>query len=117
MKTDRSGRTFEEYRQLYWDGQKRIDELEERLKFNQENHDALVARWEPHIAELEAQVFDDQKEFMCYASNEKRLKAKLDAVKNVKTFGMEASGSSDGTYHVVQWAKWDDVLAALGEAK
>ena len=32
------------------------------------------------IAELEAQVFDDQKEFMCYASNEKRLKAKLDAV-------------------------------------
>jgi len=45
------------------------------------------------------------------------LEAKLDAVKNVKTFGMEASGSSDGTYHVVQWAKWDDVLAVLGEAK
>ena len=92
MKMDRSGRTLQDYRQLYWDGQKRIDELE-------------------------AQVFDDQKEFMCYASNEKRLKAKLDAVKNVKTFGMEASGSSDGTYHVVQWAKWDDVLAVLGEAK
>ena len=53
MKMDRSGKTLQDYRQLYWDGQKRIDELEERLKFNQENHDALVARWEPHIAELE----------------------------------------------------------------
>ena len=46
-----------------------------------------------------------------------RLEAKLDAVRNVKTFGMESSGSSDGTYRVVQWAKWDDVLEALGEAK
>ena len=35
---------------------KRIAELEERLKFNQENHDALVARWEPHIADMEAKL-------------------------------------------------------------
>ena len=45
------------------------------------------------------------------------LEAKLDAVKNVKTFGMEASGSSDGTYRVVQWVKWDDVLEALAGDK
>ena len=47
----------------------------------------------------------------------KQLRAKLDAVRNVKTFGMEASGSSDGTYRVVLWAKWNDVLEALGDAK
>ena len=28
MKTDRSGRTFEEYRQLFWDEQKRVKELD-----------------------------------------------------------------------------------------
>lgn len=43
------------------------------------------------------------------------LQAKLDAVKKVKTFGVEASSSSDGTYRVVQWAKWDDILEALQE--
>ena len=40
----------------YTDYADRIAELEERLKFNQENHDALVARWEPHIADMEAKL-------------------------------------------------------------
>ena len=31
MKTDRSGRTLEEYRQLYWDGKERIKELQAKL--------------------------------------------------------------------------------------
>jgi len=44
MKTDRSGRTFEEYRQLYWDGQKRIAELEAALKAKTAEFDRLLRR-------------------------------------------------------------------------
>ena len=51
-------------------------------------HGLLPEQAITRIAELEAQVFDDQKEFMCYASNEKRLKATIkwirDDIKNMK---------------------------------
>ena len=103
MKTDRSGRTFEEYRQLYWDGQKRIDELEERLKFNQENHDALVARWEPHIAELEADL----------------AKAKLSNAgmhKTIKRVEEELEAFEESTHIGANWLI-PRIRKALGEAK
>ena len=81
---------------------------------------ALIAERD-HNAELEKKIeylcLDQENYEPILVAENQRLKAKLDAAKNVKTFGMEASGSSDGTYRVVQWAKWDDVLEALGEAK
>ena len=40
MKMDRGGRTLEDYRQLYWDGQKRIAELDEE---NQRLKDSVKA--------------------------------------------------------------------------
>jgi len=46
MKTDRSGRTFEEYRQLYWDGQKRIDELEAVSELSEVTHRAMKAEYD-----------------------------------------------------------------------
>ena len=45
MKTDRSGRTFEEYRQLFWDEQKRIEVLQHE-----------VDMWRKHVPELEATI-------------------------------------------------------------
>ena len=93
MKMDRSGRTLQDYRQLYWDGQKRIDELE-------------------------AQVFDDQKEFMCYASNEKRLKAKLDAVnKLTEKWRKYTFDNPEATSYIDSADCADELEEALGEAK
>ena len=54
MKTDRSGRTFEEYRQLYWDGQKRIDELEEGIRIVVSKYDNDITTAADMADELEA---------------------------------------------------------------
>ena len=44
MKMDRSGRTLQDYRQLYWDGQKRIAELGADLFTVQKKRNELQAK-------------------------------------------------------------------------
>ena len=110
--------------------EERIAELEKKIEYlclDQENYEPILVAENQRLKDRIAELDTENKRLKnrgtitspmdgLFEENE-RLKAKLDAAKNVKTFGMEASGSSDGTYRVVQWAKWDDVLEALGEAK
>ena len=81
--------------------QREVTELEAKLDAEKLKHVETIDGW--HLPSAMNRIDE--------------LEAKMDAVKNVKTFGMEASRSSDGTYRVVQWVKWKDVLKALGEAR
>ena len=56
MKMDRGGRTLEDYRQLYWDGQKRIDELEAAYQIVEAVGFENVQKLTNRIAELEATI-------------------------------------------------------------
>ena len=88
MKTDRSGRTLQEYRQLYWDGKERIKELEA------ENH--LMA----------AHQGIDNYQRCLDRINE--LQAKLDAVKDCERYSVLPGGPPI-------WMLTKDVLKAIGE--
>ena len=55
MKTDRSGRTLKEYRQLYWDGKERIKELEAKLDAVKDARDEYFA--DPWVYVSRAEVY------------------------------------------------------------
>ena len=70
---DRGGRTLEDYRQLYWDGQKRIDELEAGSD-RTGKHYGLYGTACLYTGQLDAGP--------CWKCQIKKLEAKLDATHN-----------------------------------
>jgi len=92
--------------------QHRIEELEARLEFKQKNTDALVARWEPHIAGLTALNESYLRHMEAARKKVLELQAKLDAVQPLPDKWRKYTLTN---FHSADCA--DELEEALGEAK
>lgn len=115
MKTDRSGRNLEEYRQLFWDEQKRVKELDGFITEYQKR--------ELNFLERIAALVDERVDFCAALSGQtdraviaeatiKRVEALLDKwAKDEIPFMDSEDSQHDG------WSCAQELAAALGEAK
>ena len=114
MKQDRSGRTLEDYRELFWEAEKRITELEaiaEKCGYPQEDG----VEWYPlkRVRELEAEIEEVHLTGGCSyirlnkaETRIKELQAKLDAVCEWSCEWSKAASWDDDTWESDCGAKW-----------
>ena len=109
MKTDRSGRTFEEYRQLFWDEQKRVKELDGFITEYQKR--------ELNFLERIAALVDERVDFCAALSGQTDravvAEATIKGVRECKQYVAELPEIGK----LAPVLRWRDVLQALGEAK
>ena len=105
MKTDRSGRTFEEYRQLFWDEQKRVKELDGFITEYQKRELNFLERITALVAALSGQT-------------DRAVIAEA-TIKRVRDVGFDVHpswGSSDDFYRGWKACR-KQIEEALGETK
>ena len=112
MKTDRSGRNLEEYRQLYWDEQKRVKELDGFITEYQKR--------ELNFLERIAALVDERVDFCAALSGQTDRAVIAEAtIKRVRDVGFDVHpswGSSDDFYRGWKACR-KQIEEALGEMK
>jgi len=111
MKMDRGGRTLEDYRQLYWDGQKRIAELESREPLCR-CADEVCCDYLKRIAELEEtnRAYKEAWSVNIFTNRIEQLEATIKAIRELKP---RIVYLDPDRLEIIEVIMFDDLVAAL----